>query len=184
MTLFKYLSLNCYNNCLLYVEGNQFIHFGFFSTRKLKVLPYFLIFHSYSSLFIFSSIFSNSSNFLLHWKYLYPILKSFFFGSFFGYYHGFRLIGRGYKAYLFFNNFVFRLGYSHNVYYTLPLHYKTSVKDKMKNFWTIRGVDINSLSVVVSLIRGFRIPNTYMHKGIYKMNDLYKIKATKKGNIL
>jgi large subunit ribosomal protein L6 len=184
MVLFKYLSLSYYNNCLIYIEGNQLVNFGIFSTRKIRVYLSFLIFQNDSSIYVFSSVFNNFYFFIKNWKYLYAILRSFFFGSLFGYLHGFRLVGRGYKAYLQLNNFIFRLGYSHNVYYSLPLHYKTAIKDKMRNFWLIKGVNLTSLSTVINHIRSFRIPNVYMHKGIYKIGDSYRIKATKKGNVL
>jgi ribosomal protein L6P/L9E len=61
------------------------------------------------------------------------------------------------------------------------MSFKTQFKEKMKHFWIIRGLDYTKLSIIINKVRSFRIPNTYRHKGIYRMEDSYKVKATKKG---
>jgi hypothetical protein len=184
MYLYKYLCLLQHNKQLIYTECNNIISFSIFSIRKIKHQPYLMHQINNSSFFIYCSIFCNATLFIKYWKQFYFVLQSFFLGSLFGYYHGFRLLGRGYKAYVQLNNFVFRLGYSHNVYFMLPLLYKTVLKEKTKNFWMIKGTNNVSLSNLISFIRNFKIPNAYRFKGIYKLNDSYRIKLTKKGGAL
>lgn len=184
MYLFKYLCISQYNKQLVYLECNKIVSFSLFSIRKFKCKNYLISLIYNSSFYIYCSVFCTVSKFMFYWKQISPLFQSFFFGGLFGYYHGFRILGRGYKAYVHLNNYVFRLGYSHNVYYLLPLLYKTSIKDKSKNFWMIKGTNNVSLSNIISSIRNFKIPNTYRFKGIYKLNDSYRIKLTKKGGAL
>jgi hypothetical protein len=184
MYLAKYLGMLQYNKQLLYTECNILINFSNFSIRKIKHQSYLMHQIYKSSFYIYCSTFCKISIFLQYWKQFYPVFQSFFLGGLFGYYHGFRILGRGYKAYAHLNNYIFRLGYSHNVYYVLPLLYKTNTKEKSKNFWMIRGTNNISLSNLVSSIRNFKIPNAYRFKGIYKLNDSYRLKLTKKGGAL
>jgi len=184
MYLFNYLTLLQYNKQLLYTECNTIVCFSIFSIRKIKHQPYLMHQVLNSSFHIYCSVFCNVNYFLQYWKQFYPVIQSFFLGGLFGYYHGFRILGRGYKAYAHLNNYVFRLGYSHNVYFMLPLLYRTTMKEKAKNFWMVRGTNNVSLSNIISFIRNFKIPNAYRFKGIYKLNDSYRIKVTKKGGAL
>jgi ribosomal protein L6P/L9E len=184
MSLFKYTCLLPFNQQLLYIECNSIITFGILSTRKIQLKQFLLSFVSNSSFFIYRSIFCNFYYFLSYWQQISSIIQSFFFGGLFGYYHGFRLLGRGYKTYLQLNNYTFRLGYSHNIYYCLPLNYKAQFKEKTKNFWILKASNNILLSNIIAKIRNFKIPNTYRYKGIYRINDSYVLKATKKGGSL
>lgn len=184
MYLYQYLCVLSFKQQLVYVECNHLINFSLFSIRKFKTKTYLINVIDNSSFFIYCSSFFKITNFTLYWKRIYPLIQSFFVGGVFGYLHGFRLLGRGYKAYLHLNNYAFRLGYSHNIYYVLPLLYKTTKKEKSKNFWKIRGTNKISLSNIISTIRNFRIPNAYRFKGIYRINETYRLKLTKKGSAL
>jgi large subunit ribosomal protein L6 len=150
----------------------------------MKLHKYLICQYLRSSFYIYFSSFCSNASILEYYKRVNSIFQSFFFGGLFGYNNGFRILGRGYKAYVHLNNYIFRLGYSHNVYYVLPLLFKSSMKDKTKNFWMIRGTNNVALSNIISMVRNFKIPNTYRFKGIYKLNDSYRIKLTKKGGTL
>ena len=184
MSLFKYLNFFLFQKQLMYTECNFIITFGLFTYRKIKTKFMIIPVITKSMILLFRSIICSLEYYILNTSSFYSIIQSFFLGSLIGYYHGFRLLGRGYKTYLQLNNYVFRLGYSHNIYFILPLQYKGFIKEKLKNFWLIKGVNLTRLSNIISKIRNFRIPNTYRYKGIYKMNDNYKLKLTKKGNAL
>jgi hypothetical protein len=184
MYLHKYLCISQFNKQLVYIECNQIINFSLFSIRKLKMHRYLICELLKSSFYIYFSTFCVHSLVLSYYKSITSIVQSFFFGGLFGYYNGFRILGRGYKAYVHLNNYIFRLGYSHNVYYVLPLSFKSASKDKTKNFWMLRGTNNVALSNIVSMVRNFKIPNAYRFKGIYRLNDLYRLKLTKKGGAL
>lgn len=180
MILLKNLYLNAYNYSLPYIEGNLILLFTLVNTKKmkfrnkivLKMKNCFLTIHK-SIIGVLNSNISTISVFI----------NNLFFSSLLGYIHGFRLIGRGYKAYLDSNSFLFRLGYSHNIYYVLPFFLSGLSKPKFKKFWLIRSFDFSLVSRFVYVIRNFRIPNKYMHKGIYIRNNIvdYDVRPTKIG---
>jgi hypothetical protein len=184
MSLFKYCNLQANQVQLLYIESSNVIQFGIFSYKKIKVHSFMYFYLNNSAFLIYKSIFCSIRLFLKYWRSFFFILQAFFFGNLIGYLHGFRLLGRGYKTYLNLNNYVFRLGYSHNIYYTMPFYYKTQLKEKIKNFWIVKGTSNTALSNIMARIRSFRIPNTYRYKGVYRMNESYKLKINKKGNAL
>lgn len=180
MILFKNLYLNAYSYSFPYIEGNLILLMTKINTKKMKfkdrvlfkIRSCFLTMYR-SIMSIFNSDIVKSSSFI----------NNLFFSSLIGYIHGFRLIGRGYKAYLDSNSFLFRLGYSHNVYYVLPFYLSGLEKPKFKKFWLIRSFDFSLVSRFIYVIRNFRIPNKYMHKGIYVKNNIvdYDVRATKIG---
>jgi ribosomal protein L6P/L9E len=183
MVLFKNLYLIPFSNSFVYIEGNLILIISKISIKKLKLFNNFFILNKNSLFFIYSSIINSLYSFNASFKKIEFFLNEFFFGSFIGFSNGFRLIGRGYKAYTHINNFLFRLGYSHNIYYTLPFFVKVFSKLKFKKFWIIKSLDSLNLSKFIYLIRDFKMPNTYMYKGIYPKNNLidYNIKSTKIG---
>lgn len=183
MILIKNLYLIPFLNSFVYIEGNLIIIINQISIKKLKLTNNLFILNLNSLFFLYHSIINSLFYLSINFKKIEFFLNEFFFGSFLGFSNGFRLIGRGYKVHTHINNFVFRLGYSHNIYYTLPFFIKAFSKLKFKKFWIIKSLNYLSLSKFIYLIRDFKTPNTYMYKGIYPKNNIvdYNIKSTKIG---
>lgn len=184
MNIFKILINSQYYNSLNYIECNFLISLGTLGAKKMRLNESLLLHFKKCFLNIEKSVFLNFSDQKDLWgKYHYGI-NNFFLSILFGYLSGFRIVGRGYKAYVNFNNFVFRLGYSHNVYYSIPLFFKCKKKEKSSNFWLVRSLDYMKLTTLMTSIKNFRIGNIYRIKGIYRMNDVYRLKSGKKGVLL
>ena len=180
MVLLHNLYLTILNYSFTYIEGSFILLFTKVNTKKMKFVSDTMFFVHKSCLSVFKSIISILySNIGI----ISTSVRNLFFSTLLGYTHGFRLIGRGYKSYLDLNSFLFRLGYSHNIYYTLPFYFKGLLKPKFKKFWLIRSFNYLSLSRFVYFIKNFRIPNKYMHKGIYVKNNTkdYSVRSTKIG---
>lgn len=172
--------LTIFNYSFTYVEGNLILLLSKLNTKKMKFLTDIKLFVNNSLFKLYRSVINIIySNIGL----VSTSIRNLFFSSLLGFTHGFRLIGRGYKTYLDFNSFLFRLGYSHNIYYVLPLFLKGIIRPKFKKFWLVRSFNYLSLSRFVYFVRNFRIPNKYMHKGIYVKNNIkdYNIRSTKIG---
>lgn len=180
MVLLNNLYLTIFNYSFTYIEGNFILLLTKMNIKKMKFVSDMLFFVRKSCL----SVYKSAINILYNNISLASTsVRSLFFSTLLGYTHGFRLIGRGYKSYLDINSFLFRLGYSHNIYYILPFFLKGLMKPKFKKFWLIRSFNYLSLSRFVYYIKNFRIPNKYMHKGIYVKNNIkdYSVRSTKIG---
>lgn len=162
-----------------YVECNQIVAVGRLGAKKMITSNHFMYYNEFVGLAAYYSSFLSGKPLLNSWFFNYLSLHGLFKSVFFGFLSGFRIVGRGYKAYLNFNNLVFRLGYSHNIYYFMPLAIKTFKKEKMGNFWAIRSLDFTQITSIANVIRSFRRGNVYRTKGIYTMDGVYPKKNNK-----
>lgn len=183
MVFYKSLYLIPFFNSLFYIEGNSLLFFSVLNTSKMRVREDIMLENRNFQFFFYKTSFISLDSFIIRFKEFFFYLNSFFFRSFIGYSNGFRLLGRGYKVLVHLNVFLFRLGYSHNIYYLLPLEVRSISKSKLKKFWIIKGFNPLLLSNVVYFLRSLKMPGMYMHKGIYPKNKLidYKTKFTKIG---
>jgi len=92
----------------------------------------------------------------------------------------FRIVGRGYKLYNDKNNLVFRLGYSHSIYYLLPMTMYLAKKEKSSFFWRIYGQDLEKGRSLLHYLKNFKQPNIYSSKGIFRANEWFIKKQGKK----
>ena len=102
-----------------------------------------------------------------------------------GLYKGFTcklvLIGVGYKVSIESNKLVFRLGYSHDVIYTIPEDIKINLVPKQKNITLlIFGNNHQKVKQVASEIRKLREPYSYKGKGIRFFDEVIIQKQGKK----
>jgi hypothetical protein len=92
----------------------------------------------------------------------------------------FRVVGRGYKLYLDRNNMAFRLGYSHNIYFLMPLECYMQKKEKSVAFWKIYGVSRQQQNYLLHQWKYMKYPNCYTSKGIFRENEWFVQKEGKK----
>ncbi|MDN5330365.1 MAG: large subunit ribosomal protein [Bacteroidales bacterium] len=91
------------------------------------------------------------------------------------------LVGVGYKVSVEGQVIEFSLGYSHNLFFQLPLEIKAeSVTERGKNpLLTLRSHDKQLLGMVASKIRSLRAPEPYKGKGIKFVGEVLRRKAGK-----
>lgn len=92
----------------------------------------------------------------------------------------FRLIGRGYKAFPLINTYMYKLGYSHPLYYTLPISFKLKKKAKKTSFHQFIGIWSHKTHLYLGEIKSFRIPDVYCAKGIFERGHFFEKKEGKK----
>ena len=85
--------------------------------------------------------------------------------------------GVGYRAAVNGSNLEMALGYSHPVIFPIPDGIEMSVD---KNVITIKGADKQQVGQVAAVVRGFRAPEPYKGKGVRYVDEVVKIKETKK----
>lgn len=89
-----------------------------------------------------------------------------------------RIVGLGFKGQLTGNKFVFSLGYSHKIDYTLP-NGVTAEVDKSGQVLTLRSIDKGLLGGACDTIRSFRKPEPYKGTGIIRDGEVVRRKAGK-----
>jgi hypothetical protein len=98
-------------------------------------------------------------------KYQYYLFQ-FFNTSFFYSMGHLKLEGRGYKLYLFLNQLVFKVGYSHLCYFLLPFSFFLFSKKK-RSYYKLVGYSKDYLGNILSYLQAYRIPHIYKKKGIF-----------------
>lgn len=180
-------------NIVIYTEGSVIYISSEFVSFSFK-LPFSLIllvnsnFHTYT---LYSSLFVNyylNNNLPLVKFKLFRNKFNFFFSnvtylissSLYGSVARFRLIGRGYKSFPLINTYMFKLGYSHSIYYTLPISVRVKKKTKRMAFHQFLGVWSNKTNLYLSEIKSFRLPDVYCAKGIFEKGQFFEKKEGKK----
>ena len=99
-----------------------------------------------------------------------------------GYKKELELVGVGYRASNNGNIIDFSLGYTHNIFMQLPPEIKVETKsERNKNpLIILESCDKQLLGQVCSKIRSFRKPEPYKGKGVRYVEEVVKIKETKK----
>lgn len=137
------------NNCFLYVTGFSINSFHNEKKKKLQVNVTFCIKK------IFTELLNNTCVKL-------------------------KLVGVGYKVSFMtdLNLLHFKLGYSHSIYFKLPLHLKVEVIKGTRVF--ISGSSLEKSSSFAAFIRSYKLPEPYKGKGILYVNENIKLKIGKK----
>ena len=94
-------------------------------------------------------------------------------------YKNLNFVGIGYKAYFVENNLILlKLGYSHFIYFNIPVNLKVSCLKLTRLF--IKGSCYNNVTAAASRIRAKKLPEVYKGKGILYKNEKIKLKEGKK----
>lgn len=180
-------------NLVIYTEGSviymnsEFVSFSFKLPLSLVLLINSNV-HTYSlycSLFV--NYYLNNNLPLLKFK-LFRNKFNFFFSNItylissglYGSVARFRLIGRGYKAFPLINTYMYKLGYSHSIYYTLPISVRAKKKTKRMAFHQFLGIWPHETNLYLSEIKSFRLPDVYCAKGIFEKGQFFEKKEGKK----
>jgi len=187
MIFYKHYNLLNYTSNVIYTEGNFHFCYSIFGVNKMAILPYFIVeiregkFVFYISIFFYDFFVGAKNNILLlKWLETFYIWIDFFKSVLFGYFSRIRIVGRGYKLFVDINNLIFRLGYSHNIYFLIPLKMVVLKKEKNSNFWKFIGLSNALVSKLCYELKSFKLPDVYTNKGIFRANDLPKKKQGKK----
>ena len=95
-----------------------------------------------------------------------------------GYSKSLEIVGVGFRADLAGNKLTLKLGFSHDINYTVPEGIKMTVADGYKI--TVEGFDKQLVGAVASTIRAFRKPEPYKGKGVRYSDEQVTIKPGKK----
>ena len=95
-----------------------------------------------------------------------------------GYTKSLEIVGVGFRGDLAGNKLTLKLGFSHDIVYTVPEGIKLTVADGYKI--TIEGFDKQLVGAVASTIRAFRKPEPYKGKGVRYSDEQVTIKPGKK----
>jgi large subunit ribosomal protein L6 len=107
-------------------------------------------------------------------------LKSLIVGVTKGFTQKLRLVGVGYRANLIKNILILKIGYSHEISYTIPLNIKIVLSKNKGIIILIKGQEYQKVKQVAMEIRKLRIPNPYTGKGIHFAKEIIKLKKGKR----
>ncbi len=88
------------------------------------------------------------------------------------------LVGVGYRAIKNNNELILKLGYSHDVIYSIPKN--LSIECIKPTLISVNGINKQEVNQVAANIRSFRKPDAYKGKGIRYYGELIKLKEGKK----
>nr|YP_009720817.1 ribosomal protein L6 [Chlorella vulgaris]QGN75006.1 ribosomal protein L6 [Chlorella vulgaris]USG56565.1 ribosomal protein L6 [Chlorella vulgaris] len=89
-----------------------------------------------------------------------------------------KIVGIGYRASLNQNTLLLKLGYSHDLIYTIPSSIKVFLLDS--TLICLFGLDKNQTTQIAAKIRNLRRPSAYKGKGIRLVNEKVLVKQGKK----
>ena len=108
------------------------------------------------------------------------IIRGIILGVTKGYRRKLRLVGVGFKALIQDNNLILKLGFSHEIIYTIPKDIKIICSKNKGIILVISGVENAKVNQVAVEIRRLRIPDAYKGKGIHYNKEILKLKKGKK----
>lgn len=97
-----------------------------------------------------------------------------------GYRQKLRLVGVGYKATLAKKELLLKLGYSHEVKYTIPQDVTITPSKGKGTLLLVKGVEQQRVQQVAVEIRSFRSPDAYKGKGIHYYKEVLRLKKGKR----
>lgn len=102
-----------------------------------------------------------------------------------GYRKELKVVGTGYRVRKEGDKFVFTVGYSHPVYYSVPEEYRKYVKAEVQGVDTVivTGTSKELVGLVAAQIRSIKEPNVYTGKGIRYADEVLVLKPTKKTKV-
>lgn len=165
---------------LIYTESNYIYINSTLGSAKLKyildlfypsVLDNFLFFYSSIKNQISFFIFFNKFSMLLHSLNV-------------GYRAKYRIIGLGWKSFYYKNFLLFKLGYSHLVFFFLPFELSSFKKKKKKTYYTIVGLNDSVLKDTFFFLKNLRIPDIYSMNGVFSRVEFVEFREGKKSFLL
>ena len=108
------------------------------------------------------------------------ILRSLLLGVTKGYKRKLRLVGVGFKAFLRENTLILKLGFSHEICYTIPKDIKIVCAKHKGTLLVISGIENARVNQIAVEIKRFRIPDIYKGKGIHYNKEKIKLKKGKR----
>ena len=106
------------------------------------------------------------------------ILKSLLIGVSKGYSKKLKIIGVEFKVNVKDNKLILRLGFSHEIIYTIP--HNIQIYNPKSNILVITGYSNQIVSQIAAEIRNLKLPEPYKGKGILYFNEKYQQKEGKK----
>ena len=89
-----------------------------------------------------------------------------------------KIIGIGYRVSLINTTLFFKLGYSHDILFKLPISVKAFLLDSTS--FCLFGIDKNQVTQIAAKIRHLRAPSTYKGKGIQLVHEKITLKQGKR----
>ena len=89
-----------------------------------------------------------------------------------------KIIGIGYRASLENNTLIFKLGYSHDIMYTIPSSVKVFLLDPTEI--CLFGIEKNQVTQIASILRNLKKPSVYKGKGIRLSTEKIHLKTGKR----
>jgi large subunit ribosomal protein L6 len=108
------------------------------------------------------------------------ILNSLIIGVTKGFRQRLKLIGVGFKARIAENVVFFKIGYSHEIAYTIPADITIIISKNKGIFLLIKGKEKERVKQVATEIRALRMPDSYKGKGIHFNKQVLKLKKGKR----
>lgn len=97
-----------------------------------------------------------------------------------GYKQKLRLVGVGFRASVVGGDIILKLGYSHEVRYTMPSNIRVRVSKNKGTLLLIEGVELSRVRQVAVEIRRLREPDAYKGKGIHYYREVLRLKKGKR----
>ncbi len=116
-----------------------------------------------------------------HLAYFYwSLVRSLIIGVLKGYRFKLKLIGVGYRARIENKKLYLKIGYSHEVLYTIPEDVEIKCSKVKGTLLLIKGIEEHRVRQVATEIRELKKPDAYKGKGIHKENEILKLKKGKR----
>lgn len=97
-----------------------------------------------------------------------------------GYSQKLRLVGVGFRAALEKNNLMLKIGFSHEVKYSIPNDIQILISKSKGTVLIVKGNEKHKVQQVAREIRMLRIPDAYKGKGIHYKNEILTLKKGKR----
>lgn len=79
---------------------------------------------------------------------------------------------------------MFKLGYSHLIFLSIPFELRAFKKKKKKKYHTLVGVDFTALNTLFHTLKHLRISDIYSMNGIFPRDDYLEFKEGKRSFML
>lgn len=97
-----------------------------------------------------------------------------------GYKQKLKLVGVGYRASLNEQTLVLKLGFSHEIKYTIPNDVTITPSKNKGILLLLQGIELDRVQQVAVEIRRFRMPDAYKGKGIHYYGETLRLKKGKR----
>lgn len=115
--------------------------------------------------------------------FLFSLINNLVWGVYKGYQVTLNIIGVGYKADVKDDKLILKLGYSHEVIFTIPKDISIKVLNKKLPTLVVSGTNLQKVNQIAADVRKLKLPEPYKGKGIRYSNEIVKQKEGKKTNV-